>query len=284
MPTVGRTPHHGSECSAPLTYGVGVQTLRQRHPRPWGTAAAALLAAVALLAGAVATAPAQAAGRMDSHRPTAEMRVATFPLTADARGSRVLRLQQQLVWLGYDIDRRELQEARYGATTAKAVQRMQVKFFWSIDRTPGRRAIDRIAGIAGTIGALPKQCQRSGIVLCIDKTQKLLRYVRDGEVLRTTDVRFGVPGKDTPEGTFSVWMLWEDATSGINGPDEPRAPMPYAIFFDGDIAVHYSPMFAAYGYYPGGGSHGCVNVASKEDSIWIFERTPTGTPVHVYSS
>ena len=34
--------------------------------------------------------------------------------------------------------------------------------------------------------------------------------------------------------------------------------MPYAMFFSGGQAVHYSPDFAARGY--NGASHGCVNV------------------------
>ena len=57
---------------------------------------------------------------------------------------------------------------------------------------------------------------------------------------------------------------------------------PYALFFNGDMAVHYSPTFAAYGYYPGGGSHGCINVGDLEKSQWIFYNTGVGTLVHIY--
>jgi lipoprotein-anchoring transpeptidase ErfK/SrfK len=60
--------------------------------------------------------------------------------------------------------------------------------------------------------------------------------------------------------------------------------MPYAMFFNGDIAVHYSPTFAASGYYPGGGSHGCVNVADLQGVSWLFDQIPVGTLVHVYWS
>jgi lipoprotein-anchoring transpeptidase ErfK/SrfK len=58
--------------------------------------------------------------------------------------------------------------------------------------------------------------------------------------------------------------------------------MPYALFFNGDIAVHYSPPFAASGYYPGGGSHGCVNVADLQAVSWLFDQIPVGTRVYVY--
>jgi hypothetical protein len=244
------------------------------------------MAAIATVAGALTAGavPALGASRTDAHRPTADQGAAGFPLTLNSRGKGVVRLQQSLAWLGYDINRRERQEARLGATTQAAIEAIQVKFFWARERRVRASVASKIATIAGEIGALPAACTTVGLSLCIDKTQKVLRYVRDGKVLLTTDVRFGVPGLDTPEGTYTVWFRWENATSGIAGPDQPRTPMPYALFFNGDIAVHHSPTFAAYGYYPGGGSQGCVNVASLADSQWVFRNTPAGTRVHVYSS
>jgi lipoprotein-anchoring transpeptidase ErfK/SrfK len=134
------------------------------------------------------------------------------------------------------------------------------------------------------VGELPKSCLKERQVLCIDKTSKLLRYVLKGKVVQTLDVRFGVPGLETPTGSYRVYYRDRYATSGINGPDQPRAPMPYALFFNGDIAVHYSPTFAASGYYPGGGSHGCVNVADLQGVSWLFDQIPVGTLVHVYWS
>ena len=136
--------------------------------------------------------------------------------------------------------------------------------------------------VGDNVGDLPKSCLKERQVLCIDKTAKLLRYVLKGKVVQTLDVRFGVPGLETPTGSFRVWYKDRYATSGINGPDAPRAPMPYALFFNGDIAVHYSPTFAASGYYPGGGSHGCVNVADLQGVSWLYDQIPVGTLVHVY--
>lgn len=249
-------------------------------------ASAIAMAAAAVLAGVLvgAAVPAASAARSDTHRPTADQGAIGFPLTMNSRGKGVMRLQQNLAWLGYDINRRERQEARLGETTQAAIEAVQVKFFWARERRVRAAVAMKIDAIAGEVGALPSACTDVGLSLCIDKTQKVLRYVRDGKVLLTTDVRFGVPGLETPDGTYNVWFRWEDATSGIAGPDQPRAPMPYALFFNGDIAVHYSPTFAAYGYYPGGGSHGCVNVASRTDSQWVFRNTSAGTRVHIYSS
>ena len=208
----------------------------------------------------------------------------TFPMHLDDRGRYVTEAQKRLEWLGYPISWHEALKGTFGRTTERAVRRVQDKFFLPETGKVNEATWRMIRRTSGTVGELPAACRISGKVLCIDKTAKLLRYVRNGEVVQTLDVRFGVPGLETPVGTFRVWFRWRDATSGINGPGQPRAPMPYALFFAGDIAVHYSPTFAAYGYYPGGGSHGCVNVADLAGMRWLFDQIPVGTRVHVYRS
>ena len=94
-----------------------------------------------------------------------------------------------------------------------------------------------------------------------------LRWVVDGEVQKTVDVRFGGSSTTpTREGVFSVYM------------QEPRPrlersttrSMPFAMFFSGGQAVHYSPDFAAVGY--NGASHGCVNVRDYDGIAWLFDQ------------
>ena len=46
--------------------------------------------------------------------------------------------------------------------------------------------------------------------------------------------------------------------------------MPYAMFFSGGQAVHYSADFAARGY--DGASHGCVNVRDKGKIAALFDQ------------
>ena len=46
--------------------------------------------------------------------------------------------------------------------------------------------------------------------------------------------------------------------------------MPFAMFFSGGQAVHYSPDFAAVGY--NGASHGCVNVRDYDGIAWLFDQ------------
>ena len=58
--------------------------------------------------------------------------------------------------------------------------------------------------------------------------------------------------------------------------------MPYAMFFNGGQAVHYSSDFAARGY--NGCSHGCVNVRNKSSIAWVFDQIRVGDRVVVYWS
>ena len=46
---------------------------------------------------------------------------------------------------------------------------------------------------------------RTGTVICVDKTQKIVRLVVDGTPTITLDARFGAFGNATNEGTFTVY-------------------------------------------------------------------------------
>jgi hypothetical protein len=244
---------------------------------------AVVLLAIALLISGFGATGAQAA-KNNGHQRAEPARQAslTLPMKSGDSGKYVRILQERLQWLGYSIPWRERTLGRLGSGTRDHVREVQRKFFLSQTGIVDERTWNTINRASGRVGALPSACTREAKTLCIDKNSKLLRYVVNGKVRQTLDVRFGVPGLDTPEGTFRVWFRWRNATSGINGPDQPRAPMPYALFFAGDVAVHYSPTFAARGYYPGGGSHGCVNVADLSGMRWLFDQIPVGTLVHVY--
>lgn len=206
-----------------------------------------------------------------------------LPLQYHDKSQTVARAQYRLDWLGYDMRNKELDNDFYGRSTVAAVKDFQRKFFLPITGKINKDTWKMLGKVGDDVGELPKECLSERQVLCIDKTSKLLRYVLKKKVVLTLDVRFGVPGLDTPTGSFRVYYRDRYATSGINGPDQPRAPMPYALFFNGDIAVHYSPTFAASGYYPGGGSHGCVNVADLKGVAWLFDQIPVGTKVYVYN-
>ena len=117
----------------------------------------------------------------------------------------------------------------------------------------------------------------TGHVLCIDKTSSSLRWVVDGDVQVTLDARFGGNGHFTREGEFSVYRKSRDHVSSLYD-----TSMPFAMFFSGGEAVHYSPDFAANGY--AGASHGCVNIRDYDEIAALFDEVQVGDGVVVYWS
>ena len=123
------------------------------------------------------------------------------------------------------------------------------------------------------LGALDPRC-KTGRALCVDKSTNSLRWVVDGQVLETFEVRFGSAELPTREGAFTVYRKSRDHVSSLY-----NTSMPFAMFFSGGQAVHYSPDFAAVGY--NGASHGCVNVRDYDGVAALFDQVQLGDKVVV---
>ncbi|MDT3397443.1 L,D-transpeptidase family protein [Streptomyces sp. B1866] len=115
----------------------------------------------------------------------------------------------------------------------------------------------------------------TGHVLCISKTSRTLAWMIDGRVAAAMDVRFGSQYTPTREGLFTVDFKSRDHVSTIY-----HTAMPFAMFFSGGQAVHYSADFAARGY--SGASHGCVNVRDRAKIAAVFDQVRAGDKVVVY--
>jgi lipoprotein-anchoring transpeptidase ErfK/SrfK len=134
---------------------------------------------------------------------------------------------------------------------------------------------------------LPKVCYSKGIVICVDQGHRRLFWMKDGKVVKVVKVRVGgynvhpKTGKwrvfPTANGTWRVYDKQVDPKSENYG----SGAMPYSTMFYPDMYVHYSPGFHSVGY--AGSSHGCVNVGSLADAIWIFRHTPIGTRVRIFT-
>ncbi|HWJ81919.1 MAG TPA: L,D-transpeptidase family protein [Nocardioides sp.] len=178
----------------------------------------------------------------------------------------------------------------YGDITEAAVRGFQAKRQIPVTGEVDQRTLDRLdamtteptaAELDGTAstntpGALDPRCT-TGRVLCVDKTSSTLRWVVDGQVLKTVDVRFGASYSPTREGEFHVYYKDIDHVSHLYG-----SSMPFAMFFSGGQAVHYSSDFAAVGY--NGASHGCVNVRDYDGVAWLYDHVRVGDAVVVYWS
>lgn len=124
---------------------------------------------------------------------------------------------------------------------------------------------------------VPTPCSR-GRVICVDKTTRTVDWVVDGEVRLRMSARFGDDGgTPTREGMFRVYRKNEQHISRLTG-----TSMPYALFFDGGQAIHYSADFAKRGYR--GASHGCVNTRSIDKMRTLFKAAHRGDLVYVYAS
>ncbi|MFF4748649.1 L,D-transpeptidase family protein [Streptomyces sp. NPDC002514] len=128
--------------------------------------------------------------------------------------------------------------------------------------------------MGGQPAAAPDPRCLTGRVLCIDKTSRTLRWMIDGRTVSTMAVRFGAQYTPTREGVFQVYWKSRHHVSTLYD-----SPMPYAMFFSGGQAVHYSADFAARGY--AGGSHGCVNVRDETAVAALFAQVRTGDKVVV---
>ncbi|MFC0623518.1 L,D-transpeptidase [Kribbella deserti] len=124
---------------------------------------------------------------------------------------------------------------------------------------------------------IDRRCLAAGRILCVNKTTRKVVFMLNGKVLKTADARFGGPRTPTREGTFKVYRKSKNHVSRLYG-----SAMPYAMFFSGGQAIHYSADFRARGY--NGSSHGCANLRSREIAAWMFARAKINDKVIVYRS
>ncbi|MFB7466794.1 peptidoglycan-binding protein [Streptomyces sp. NPDC056224] len=175
----------------------------------------------------------------------------------------------------------------YGTKTTAAVKSFQSKHglnaTGSVDETTWKKiqsstkkpTADELRPPTVNEADAPDPRCMEGRVMCISKESRTLAWMIDGKVVSTMDVRFGSENTPTREGVFNVGWKAKEWTSTIY-----HTPMPYAMFFSGGQAVHYSADFAARGY--AGASHGCVNVRDKGKLSALFDQVQVGDKVVVY--
>lgn len=238
----------------------------------WRLACTAFIAAAVLCAGAP-SAVADESSPGPTPAPTAEPR-GELPLRPGDTGPYLVHVHERLTWLGYRIADDEVEQTRFGASTARALEAFAEKFALPSQGVIDQRTWDEIKRTAGTVGSLPAACTNVAKAICLDTDQRVLRLVRNGTVTLTVDARFGVPGERTRLGTFRVQRRSEHHFSTLY-----RTSMPLALFFSGGQAIHFSPYFVRDGY--AGGSHGCVNLRDRAAAQQIFDWAPLGTRVHI---
>ncbi|MFE2090745.1 L,D-transpeptidase family protein [Streptomyces sp. NPDC059460] len=205
-------------------------------------------------------------------------------MATGSEGKQVRELQARLRQIGH-FDRSPT--GYYGTLTVAAVQSFQGKR--GLSRTGRTDTLTWQKLVAMTRkptaaelnpptsrpAARPDRRCMTGRVLCISKNSRTLSWMIDGRVVSSMDVRFGSQYTPTREGTFSIYWKSRHHVSTIY-----HTAMPYAMFFSGGQAVHYSADFAARGYI--GASHGCVNVRDEGKIAALFDQVRNGDKVVIY--
>ncbi|MHB9859570.1 L,D-transpeptidase family protein [Streptomyces sp. YIM S03343] len=163
-------------------------------------------------------------------------------------------------------------QGRRGLPRTGKTDSMTWRRLLSMTRQPGQWELYLMGGQPA--GPPDTRCL-TGRVLCIDKTTRTLRWMIGGRTVSTISVRFGSQYTPTREGVFSVYWKSRNHVSTLYD-----SPMPYAMFFSGGQAVHYSYDFAARGY--AGGSHGCVNVRDEAAISELFAEVRVGDKVVIH--
>lgn len=193
----------------------------------------------------------------------------------------VYRLQQRLV-LAKALKAKD-KTGHYNTATVAAVKRFQTTS--RLHRAGKIDAATWAALVRATPGATPKvtipgldkRCRVHGRAICIDKTLRKLYYVKNSHVLQIMDTRFGCRSTPTREGRFRIVRKSRYHTSSLF-----HVYMPYAMFFHGGQAVHWSKAFTKHGYH--GCSHGCVNIRDMAGVRWLFDQMRVGDRIVIYRS
>ncbi len=206
-------------------------------------------------------------------------------MKAGSRGLAVRGLQARLKQIGWYSP---AVTGNYGSVTTSGVRGFQAKRGIPVTGAVDQRTLDRLRNMTRTptnaelynkvpkpsASGLDPRC-RTGRAICVSKRTNSLVWVVDGQPRLRMDVRFGSDRTPTREGSFRVGWKSRNHFSSLYD-----TAMPYAMFFSGGQAVHYSPDFAARGY--NGASHGCVNVRNLGGIQTLFAQARVGDKVVVY--
>ena len=127
----------------------------------------------------------------------------------------------------------------------------------------------------------------AGSQIIINKATNQLHYLQGGNIVRTFPVATGRHPSYTPEGNFSVVVKLVNpyySKLGIPGgsPNNPLGVrwLGLSIGGGGVYGVHGTNNPSSIGTYA---SAGCIRM-HNHDVIWLYEHTPTGTPVQIIAS
>lgn len=117
--------------------------------------------------------------------------------------------------------------------------------------------------VLGVALILPGVASAERVVARVSITDQTMKVYHEGRLLYTWDVSTAKAGKVTPTGIYEPEFLSRHHKSRKYN----NAPMPFAIFYDGDYAIHGTDQIKRLGKPA---SHGCVRLDPQNAEI-LFE-------------
>jgi lipoprotein-anchoring transpeptidase ErfK/SrfK len=115
--------------------------------------------------------------------------------------------------------------------------------------------------VLGAALALPMAAKAERVVARVSISTQTMKVYHEGRHLFTWTVSTARPGKVTPTGVYvGAEALSKHHRSRLYG----GAPMPFAIFYDGDYAIHGTDQIRRLGQPA---SHGCVRLHPDNAAI-----------------
>ena len=109
------------------------------------------------------------------------------------------------------------------------------------------------AALALALALLPGQAIADRVLARVSISSQTMMVYHEGRLLFTWPVSTAKAGKITPAGTYEPEFLSKNHRSRRYN----NAPMPYAIFYDGNYAIHGTDQIKRLGKPA---SHGCVRL------------------------
>lgn len=142
----------------------------------------------------------------------------------------------------------------------------------------------RLVGDSGNVidGGFTATFQTAPLkMIDVDLSKQFLVALEDGNQVFTCYTVTGKSGYSTPAGNYRIYGK-DKYVRMNNSPSDPEPydldNVPNVMWVVGGVAIHGAYWRSSFGYT---GSHGCVNV-SVDDSEWLFNWAPVGTPVFIH--
>jgi lipoprotein-anchoring transpeptidase ErfK/SrfK len=128
------------------------------------------------------------------------------------------------------------------------------------------------------------------LVATVDNNTHQMQIMRNGKLEKTFPESMGMPGHDTPNGTYYVLEKFSDivmdsATYGVpnTSPQGYKVHVQLAVRFDNSGNFVHSAPWSVADQGKRNVSHGCINI-SPENAKWFYDNFGSGDPIVVKNS